>query len=163
VLLRCTTRLLTLLGERNLVLVDDPPHHDDWYANLIWLDRRKCLLLTHAGTLFPVFIADVRTGDLRPPGALAVARIEAALADEGLPGDALGPLDPWGTDLARTASRRILGFMNETALACRYAVEAAGGLEDTDVAALDLFLRRQLHNVDGYRQPIELVRTRLER
>src|SRR5207247_415481 len=37
--------------------------------NLLWLDRRKCLLLTHAGTLFPVFVADVRAADLRPPGS----------------------------------------------------------------------------------------------
>jgi len=161
VLVRCTARLLDLLGKRDLVLVDDPPGDDDWYANLLWLDRRKCVLLTHAGTLFPVFIADVRNRDLQPPGPLLTARIEAALADERLPTGLLGPLDPEGVRIGRTASPSILGFMNDSALACRYSIERAGGLEHTDLDDLNRFLRRQLHNCDGYRQPLDLVMDRL--
>ncbi len=52
VVLRCTAKMLNLLGigERELVTL---AHTDeDWYANLIWLDGRKCLLPAHAGTLF---------------------------------------------------------------------------------------------------------------
>ena len=58
-ILRCTARLLDLLGGPALTLAGTPVSDDDWYANLVWLDRRKCLLLTHADTLFPIFIADV--------------------------------------------------------------------------------------------------------
>lgn len=160
-LLRCTARLLDLLGKRELVLADDPPSDDDWYANLLWLDRRKCLLLTHAGTLFPVFIADVRKRDLQPPGPLLTAQIQAALADERLPTGLLRALDPEGVRIARTADRSILGFMNDSALACRYSIERAGGLEHIDLDDLNRFLRRQLHNRDGYRQPLDLVLDRL--
>ncbi len=46
--LRCTVRLLDLLGKRDVTLVDDVPSDEDWYANLLWIDRRKCLLLTHS-------------------------------------------------------------------------------------------------------------------
>jgi hypothetical protein len=28
------------------------PDPEDWYANLLWFERRKCLLLTHSATLF---------------------------------------------------------------------------------------------------------------
>lgn len=157
-LLRCTARLLGLLGKRDIVLVDDPPSDADWYANLLWLDRRKCLLLTHAGTLF---LADVRKRDLQPAGPLIVARVEAALGDEQLPADLLGPLEPDGLRIGRTASRSILGFMNDSALACHYAVEQAGGLESTDLDDLNRFLRRQLHNRGGYRQPLDLALDRL--
>lgn len=153
--------MLDLLGRRDLVLVDDPPRDDDWYANVLWLDRRKCLLLTHAGTLFPVFVADVRKRDLQPPGPLIAERVAAALTDEGLPLDLLGPIEPGAVRTARTASRRILGFMNDSALACRHSVELAGGLEHTDLDPLNRFLRRQLHNVDGYRQPLDLALDRL--
>jgi hypothetical protein len=59
-ILRCTAKMLTLLGAGPAALVTAPPSADDWYLNLLWIDRRKCLLLTHAGTLFPVFVADVR-------------------------------------------------------------------------------------------------------
>ena len=64
-IVRCTAKLLNLLGKQTLVVA--PPSDDDWYANLLWLDRRKCLLITHAGTLFPLFIVAVRAADLRAP------------------------------------------------------------------------------------------------
>lgn len=155
--LRCTSRLLDLLGRRDVTLVDDPPTDEDWYANLLWIDRRKCLLLTHAGTLFPVFAADVRKPDLRPPGPFVVARIRASLADERLPASVLGELDADDVRVAQTASRNILGFMNDSALACRYSVEEAGGLAHTDLDDLNHSLRRQLHNRGGYHQPLDLV------
>jgi hypothetical protein len=48
VVVRCTGRLLTLLGRHSVKLVDATPSSDDWYAyaNLLRLDRRKCLLIT---------------------------------------------------------------------------------------------------------------------
>src|SRR5437762_12970876 len=49
--------MLDLLGGRSLTLSELPPSDDEWYLNLLWIDRQKCLLLTHAGTLFSVFRA----------------------------------------------------------------------------------------------------------
>ncbi len=66
-IVRCTARLLKLLAPGELA--DVPPAPDDWYANLIWIDRRKCLLVVHADTLFPIFVANVRKAQpakLRP-------------------------------------------------------------------------------------------------
>jgi Domain of unknown function (DUF6933) len=50
VLLRCTKKLLVVLGPGFVVesaAVVDP---QDWYANLVYFGGRKCLLLTQAGT-----------------------------------------------------------------------------------------------------------------
>jgi hypothetical protein len=80
-LLRCTAKLLTLLRVRELTTA--PPDPDDWYATLLWLDGRKCLLLTHAGTLFPVFAADVRAAELRPLGPWLTATIGDQFAPNG--------------------------------------------------------------------------------
>jgi len=46
VTLRCTRKALALLKLGADTLADPPPSNDDWYMNLLWLDRRKCLLLT---------------------------------------------------------------------------------------------------------------------
>lgn len=159
--MRCTNRLLTLLGLPPASLVQAPPTEDDWYANLLWFDRRKCLLFTHAGTLFSVFAADVRKRDLEPFGLYVVRMIEARLREESLPTDALGELEPESIRLARTASRSVLGFMNDMALACRYQVEASGGLDGTDVEALNRRLLRTLHDREGYHDPLELVARRI--
>ena len=34
-----------LLGVRAAALSEVPPGDDDWYMNLLWIERRKCLLL----------------------------------------------------------------------------------------------------------------------
>ncbi len=83
--LRCTRRVLDLLGGRAVTLTELPAAEDDWYLNLLWLDRQKCLLLTHAGTLFSVFLAGVRKADLRSIGACVVKAVAAELCSESLP------------------------------------------------------------------------------
>jgi hypothetical protein len=158
--LRCTKKALALLKMRAPELAHAPPSDDDWYLNLIGLDRRKCLLLTHAETLFPVFVVDVRAADLRPLGTFVVGRIEAELASEGLPAECLGRLDPDAVQVAKTASRSVLGFMNEMAFYLEYAVAEAAGLGNTDVGELNRDLRRRLHSRDGYATPLELVARR---
>lgn len=159
--LRCTRRVLDLLGGLAVTLTELPAADEDWYANLLWLDRRKCLLFTHAGTLFSVFLAGVHKADLSPIGPYAVKALEAELRSESLPPDTFGQLNPDAVHLAKTASRSTLGFMNEMAVHLRYQVADAGGLSHGDINALNHHLRRTLHNRGGYVYPLELVAQRL--
>ena len=158
---RCTKKMLDLLGGGAVTLVDLAPSDDDWYVNLLWVERRKCLLLTHSGTLFSVFRADIRSADLRPFGAYLVDLIEAELRVERFPIDTFSAVAPDCVLLAKTASRRTLGFMTEMAAELGYAIPAAGGLSACDVGALNQRLRRTLHNRGGYVTPIELVEAKL--
>lgn len=160
-IVRCTLRLLDLLGGRDLATAEAEPSEDDWYANLLWIDRRKCLLLTHAGTLFPIFVAEVRKANLVPFGPYVVDAVAAELRAERLPADALGALDPSAVRLATTASRSILGVMNDIATHCRYAAADQGGLLRTDIGELNHSLRRTLNNHGGYSYPIERVAERI--
>jgi len=161
-ILRCTARMLAVLGVRPAALVATAPSDDDWYLNLLWIERRKCLLLTHAGTLFPVFVADVRKADLLPIGAYVVGLVEEHLRSEGLAADTLGRLDPEDVHLAKTASRSILGVLNDAAVHARYRIEAMGGIDQAEVVFLNRFLRRALHNRGGeYVTPLDLVAQRL--
>jgi hypothetical protein len=163
VVVRCTGKLLDLLGNQSVRLVEASPSSDDWYANLLWLDRRKCLLIAHAGTLFSLFVADIRVGDLRPFERRIVDLLTAALLEEGLPIDALGRLEPSEVRIAKTASRHVLGVMNQMAFEIGWAVDQAGGLWNVDIGELNRHLRRSLHTKDGdYRVPLELVHERLE-
>ncbi len=159
-LLRCTKKMLDLVGARPRDLVVAAPTDDDWYANLLRVDRRRHLLLAHAGTLFPVFVADVRKADLLPLGQVVVDQIRRALDMENLAPDALGGLDPTSVRLAATASRSVLGYMNEAARFCEYAIADHGGLEGCDIDHLNRDIRRELHlsrRPPGYFVPIDLV------
>jgi len=162
-ILRCTAKILTLLAARTAELATPPASDDDWYMNLLWIERRKCILLTHAGTLFPVFVADVRKAAITPIGHYMVSLIEQHLGSEGLAPDALGRLDPEDVHLAKTASRSILGVMNETAVHARYRIDAMGGIDRTDAVFLNRYLRRALHNRAGaYVTPLDLVAQRAQ-
>jgi hypothetical protein len=81
--LRSTRRVLHLLGGRAVAFTELPPADDDLYLNLLCLDRQKCLLLAHAGTLFSVFRAGTET-DLRPIGPYVVKAVETELRSESL-------------------------------------------------------------------------------
>lgn len=153
-MLRCTGKVLALLLEKPLVA---DPRDDDWYAHLLWVERRKCLLLTHARTLFSVFVPEVTVHDLRPVGPFVVSAIETALRDEGLPADTLGDLTAENVTVAKTADRRILGTMNDLTGTAEHLIATAGGLARCDMEALNHHLHRTINRVTGYVPPIELV------
>jgi hypothetical protein len=163
VVVRCTAKALKLLGLHPSSLAEITPAADDWYLNLLWLDGRKCLLLTHASTNFSVFVPDIRKADLNPVGPFLTDAITAALDADALPRDSLGPLDASNVQLAKTASRRVLGIMNETAAHVDYILDRDRGLLDVDTISVNQQLQRTLHS-DGhgdYATPIELVRQRI--
>jgi hypothetical protein len=156
--LRCTVKVLKLVGHTAAPrLVEAAPSDDDWYVNLLWLDRRKCLLPTHVGTLFSVLVADVLQADLKQIGPLAVALIEGELDAEGLPTETFGRLDPARVRLAKTASRSVLGCMNDMAFICKIAVIEARSLAYCDIPALNRELRRNINSPRGYARPIDLA------
>jgi hypothetical protein len=158
VIVRCTARLLKLLARGEVA--DVPPAPDDWYANLVWIDRRKCLLVVHADTLFSLFVADVRKPQLVKFGRYVAGTVATALADEGLAPDCLGPLDPTQVQVARTASRSGLGVMNDMAAMSERLAERAGDVTLLDIEELNAFLRRTPYNRGGHFRPIDAARQR---
>ena len=137
VILRCTRRLLDVLEPGRLTSPAPQPDPEDFYANLVWIERRECLLLTHAATLFPVFVPDVRAPELRATKHLVTRLITGALVAEDLPVDSFGDLLREELVVARTADRRVLGCMNDLAFLCGETAARSDGLRHLDVAALN--------------------------
>jgi len=159
VVLRCTKKLLDLLR------LDPGPAvascDEDWYANVLVLDRRECLLLTHAATLFSIFEPGLRVGDLRSTRDFVTALVGRDLREEGCPAGTFGDLRREAFVIAKTADRRVLGCMNDMAFVCELAVGESGGLAGLDDRALNRWLRRNINSVRDYQRPIDLVRERL--
>jgi Domain of unknown function (DUF6933) len=156
--LRCTSKVLGLLGVGQADLALYTPSDDDWYVNLLWIERRKCLLLTHVRTLFPILAADVRKGDVVPVEPYVVGLVEGELRSEGLRPDALGSLEPSAVSLARTESRSMLAVMNNTASQLRYQVASMGGIGRAQIEVVNHLLRRTPHLRDGeWLTPVDLV------
>ena len=158
-LLRCTSRLLQTIGGKTKPALNTaaPASPNDFYANLIWIEGRKCLLVTHAGTLFSTFTPDVRASDLRPLGRFVVPLIQDALNSEGLPSDTFGRLVADDVELAKTADRSVLGCMNEMAWFSELVIMNAGNIRLLDVAQLNHELRRLIFGTLGPAHPIDLA------
>ena len=161
-LLRCTTRLLATIGGETKPALNTTAlaSASDFYANLTWIDGRKCLLVTHAGTLFSIFTPEVRVGDLRQIGRFFVPLIEDALNSEGLPSDTFGDLVADDVELAKTANRSVLGCMNEMAWFCELAFWDVGNIRLLAVAQLNHELRRLIFGPLGSAHPIDLATAR---
>jgi hypothetical protein len=162
VILRCTRKLLVVIGSP---VADPAPARDpeDWYANLLWFDRRKCLLLTHVATLFTIFEADVTASSLRATHQFVTGLIGRELRREDLPAATFGDLEQQEVLLAKTADRSVLGCMNDMAFRCEHVIAEAGGLAGIDLDELNRSLRRNINSARGYRPPIELTARRLAR
>jgi hypothetical protein len=161
-ILRCTKKLLTAIGSQRVVRPAPERGPEDWYANLLWFNRRKCLLLTHSATLFTVFEPSVSVADLRATNVLVTRMIHGALGAEGLPTNTFD-LGEEECVLTTTADRQVLGCMNDLALHCEIAIVRSGGLDNADCADLNRRLRRTIFSARDYRQPLKLVAERYSR
>jgi hypothetical protein len=127
------------------------------------LDGRKCLLLTHAGTLFTIFGSDVRAAQLRATRQLLTQLIEWELLGEGLPISAFGTLHDETLMIDRTADRRLLGCMNDMTFHCEHAIAVAGSLAVITLRLLNLQLHRNTNSSRAYERPIDLMSERISR
>jgi len=130
-------------------LVDARPSPNDWYLNLVWIERRKCLLLTHAGTLFSAFIADVRKSDVESLQSFVTSHVHRALINEDLPPTTFGHLSAEKLELAKTVDRRVLGCMNDMAWYCTSGIEQEGGIDSCDMDEINHEVHRTFNSTTG--------------
>ena len=158
--IRCTAKLLKLLsgspGSPTTSSLE--PGDDDWYANLLWLDRRKCLLMTQAATLFSLFEPEIVKASINPFGAMAVSLVERELASEELAPNTFGPLQATAFLVGRTCNRSVLGTMTDIRYQIEWAVDQSGGLRNTDIGQLNRWLRRIPFGAISYERPIDRAR-----
>ena len=66
VCIRCTQKLLKLMNVKPSETGTDEEKENlgDWYANLTWIGRKKCLLFTNERILFSFLVPEVRKEEL---------------------------------------------------------------------------------------------------
>jgi hypothetical protein len=131
------------LGPADLVAVaaNDPPPLTAWYVNVLTVDRRKCLHVTEATTFYPVVIAGVRKADMADFGGLVRQHLRVTLGNDGFSRAEIAAAVTAGPDaFAKTASRQVLGVMNDQAAGVEAFVAGHGGLARTDMAQANTWL-----------------------
>jgi len=162
IILRCTAKLQKFLS----IPVSGVTTGDsgaEWYANLLWIQGRKCLLFCQADTLFSFFVPDVLKANVTSIGGFFVAQLTAELSSEALPPDCFGQMYPVNVVTAKTAGRSVLGSMNDQAFQCQHHVETAGGLDRLNVRELNRSLRRTPMGALKYAYPLDATKAMIGR
>ncbi|MBN2267788.1 MAG: hypothetical protein JW725_05640 [Candidatus Babeliaceae bacterium] len=133
-LIRCTKKLLYEMGFAPNDVEDWPDtvsRLGDWYANLIYIERKKCALYVNGRTLLNFLVPGVKRADFCEAEEFFQRNFQKLLAYEGIPQETIKTLleDCGQIRFAPTKSKSVLGSMNDIALNYRYEVMRHGGPE----------------------------------
>jgi hypothetical protein len=163
-LFRCTAAMRTMLGLKDNDLAEESADASptEWYCHQVTIDRRKCVLFTHAVTLYSFMAPGVRKDDLRNFTAFFQFNLLANLVLQGFSSAQIAAFpmtDPIA--FAKTNNRSILGSMNDFINACRLFVELDGGVVNTDFGEVNRRLSTTLMSGIGMNHPVDLLKALL--
>ena len=154
-LIRCTKKLQKVMGLKEADLVRHEPEFSflgSWHANLIHIDRRKCVLFTNDKTLFNFLVPDVVRSQLRDLDKLFRSWFECILSEEGFGSElkvkVLSEYQEIG--YAATNSKAVLGSMNDLAFHYKYLLLEGGGVHSCDLPEIIRNLNRMPMGALGY-------------
>ncbi len=156
-LIHCTQKLLAEIPDR---LIDPTTSGESWHANLLHVDRRKCVLFTHDQTLFSIFVPGLKKPDFAHLDGVFGQRVFKALVWEGFSQTRIERMLDTCRDIrfARSGNRSVTGSMNDMRFHIKWRVADAGGLENIDLAEFQHGLNRIPFKAVGYRYPAELFK-----
>ncbi|MBN8564809.1 MAG: hypothetical protein J0L70_30210 [Leptolyngbya sp. UWPOB_LEPTO1] len=114
--IRCTQKLLTEIGSsgaENPELSDLPL--DEWYANLVILDRQKCVVFINPATLFVAISYGKRRNELRQLQQILMESLRQALTAEEVEAGVIDRVVQRleAAPIAETQDRKTLGCLND--------------------------------------------------
>jgi hypothetical protein len=157
--IHCTQKLLKELGKRSATIPQSELQHGllgPWHANLIRIERRKCVLFTNDLTLYSFFVPGVMKADLSNFQELFLVHLKMNLIKEGFGmveiSKALGEYDDIA--IASTRNRSVLGSMNDYARQLEFFVARFAGLDRADMLAINMEMNRIPMGALKYGYPI---------
>ena len=119
-IIHCTRKLLRELDVPLVELDKIPPPTEgigNWYANLLRIDRRKCLLFTNEKTLYTFLIPKVLKDNLKNIEDEFFINLNYNLQNEGFGLEVINRVMQEYQEIgfAKTSNRQVLGSMNEFA------------------------------------------------
>ena len=166
-IIHCTQKLLKELDVP--IIVPDKTHSDsqgpgNWYANLIKIDRKKCLLFTNEKTLYSFLIPHIKKATLKNIVNEFMITLNFNLQYEGFSLEVISKVmeDYEKIGFAKTASRKVLGSMNELAFQYEVLIMGKEGLGNVKILELNHTINRTIMGAIKYKYPIEALKKVLE-
>ena len=136
--LRCTQKLLKewhIKPGELAEIKDDLSALGNWYAHVFNLDRRKTVIFVNDKTLTSFIIIGVKKDDFDKLTRAFLAGVAQVLLLLGVTKDKVAQIltDYHEIEITKTASRRILGVMNDLVNHYKSHVQLRGGLKYSDL------------------------------
>lgn len=144
---------------------ESPEGLGNWYANLLRIDRRKCLIFTNEKSLYTFFIPTVTKESLKNIIDEFLFNLNMNLQAEGFPLEVIIKVMQEYTDIgfAKTASRKVLGSMNEFAFEYEYLINHRyEGIEKVRILAVNKEVNLTIMKGIKYLHPIEALKNVLQ-
>jgi hypothetical protein len=157
--IHCTKKLLNELGALGSKMSPETSSGflGPWHANLIRIERRKCVLFTNDRTLYSFLVPGFKKKD--DVHDLFLLNLNSNLAAEGFgQRDILKALDEYREiAIAPTVNRSVLGSMNDLVVQVEFYIGRAGGLENAEMLRVNMMLNRVPMGALKYDRAIEKV------
>ena len=161
----CTQKLAKEMGVKISPPTTQQIGLGNWYANLLRIDRRKCVLLTHEQTLYSMFVPSLKKQEIKCLDQIFMNALSDHLKHESFSCDLIeGIMAEYEgkIEYAKTESRSLLGSMNDFAHLIKAEVHIQRSLENANPEILGKRLNRTPFSAIGYEYPQTLFRSRIE-
>jgi len=164
--IRGTRKLLKFLG----AIVDESVEKiqggslGDWHANLVWMERKKCILFANDKTLFCFMVLDVKKKDIEDLRLFFVENLRKALSAVGIPIPITSKLllNLGNISVARTNNRSALGSMNDYAFQYNVHIFEGGGINKCDLRNITILVNKSPMRAIGHESGTRKLMENLE-
>jgi hypothetical protein len=156
--LKCTKKLLEEMdAQPSSSVAEDEGILGDWYANLLFIERKKCVLFVNEKTRFCFLMPDLKRVHIKNLAVVFRDGLFGALLSEGYPAPMIEHIiseyDTLG--YGKATDRTVLGSMTEYAKTYDYWIASEGGLARCDLKAINKKMNDMLM---GMGKPKEYIR-----
>ena len=150
-LIRCTAKLQKEMGlkKAQLCQLEEPAGLlGQWHANLIFIDRKKCVLFVNDRTLSNFIVPDVRRSEIRELASIFKQWLRPVLFAEAYSSREIELICAEYIEIAYAVSnsRKILGHIKDLAFHYEVNIQTAGGVHSPEIPAIIKRLNRMPMN-----------------
>jgi hypothetical protein len=146
-IIRCTAKLQKEMGLRKsdlIASVEESTRLGGWHANLLYIDRKKCVLFANDRTLFNFIVADLKREHIRQLDRVFQEHLICVLNSEDLDKKIAKSICEEHQEIryGATNNRSVIGSMNDLASHYKYFISEAGGVHSPEVPEIIRKLNR---------------------
>ncbi len=160
--LQCTQKLLKKLNT-DISPVKDTDPITLWHANLLTLDRRKCVLFTNDKTRYSFLVPGLKKPEFQILGEIFLDNLFRCMLNDGIPQKGVEKVLNTCSSycFTKSSSRSVLGTMNDMASIIKWIVYDEGGLVNADISEMIMKVNRMPLKPLDYKYSVEAFKALL--